>query len=133
MTGIAAERFLSLLSAARCYALLRPAKWPGGVGYPHCGSHHYQHDYQETPKRQYRGYDGDSWWTNRTGTPFAGPEIPLARWFFLLDLVGQGRSSLPTAGEAGVRRHPVEAFRKQVQASLGAARLPEELGAGEPL
>ena len=97
------ETFQQLLSEARCYALLRQARWPDGAA--HCPRCHAPDlagpwpDWREPACHRYQCLGCGLWFNDRSGTVFARAKLPLSAWFLAIYLVELGQTTAQIARE----------------------------------
>jgi transposase-like protein len=93
------------LSEARCYQLLRQARWPNGIVCPHCRQMRVttHSKFTTTSRRRYLCLECRRTFTDLTGTPFARTNLSLCTWFHCLDLIGQGLRTSELAKKLSVK------------------------------
>jgi transposase-like protein len=95
----------ALIDDAKCYAIVRQLRWPGGVGCPACagsdivkrGMHtHQAHRQRDAGRACGRQFD------DLTGTIFEGHHHPLRVWVLCLYIMGLNLSNKQIAAELDV-------------------------------
>src|SRR5690348_4987113 len=128
----------SLIDDAKCYALVRQQRWPGGVRCPGCGGatviRHGRDDTQEHRQR-YRCKGCDARFDDLTGTVLAGHHQPLRVWVLCLYLMGLNLSNRQIAEELGLCPSEAQAMTEHLRQGLvsrtPAAELQGEVEADE--
>ena len=130
MAGPDLDTLLALLDDAKCFALVRQQRWPGGVRCPACGSGSVVRDgFDETrPHRQrYRCKACAGRFDDLTGTALAGHHQPLRMWVLCLYLMGLNLSTRQIARELGLNGSDVQAMTEQLRRGLVAKAPPVRL------
>lgn len=109
----------AVFSETKCYRLLRQVRWPGGIVCPFCrGSRVTTHSkFAKTPRQRYLCLGCRRTFSDLTGTPFAGTNLPLGAWFGCLRLLGRGFTTSELARALGVKWDTTA----QLERRLGAA------------
>src|SRR3954447_9976507 len=123
----------ALIDDAKCFALVRQHRWPGGVRCPGCGSdavvRHGRGDTQ--PQRQrYRCKACAGRFDDLTGTVPAGHHQPLRIWVLCLYLMGLDLSNRQIVQELGLSGSDAQLMTEQLRHGL-AARTPAAALEGE--
>jgi transposase-like protein len=119
-----------LLDDAKCFAVVRQQRWPGGVRCPSCSSDAVVRDgYDDTqPHRQrYRCRACASRFDDLTGTVLAGHHQPLRVWVLCLYFMGLNLSNRQIALELGLSPSDVQAMTEQLRHGLVAKTPAVEL------
>src|SRR4051794_30979791 len=122
-----------LIDAARCFALVRQRRWPGGARCPSCGSASVaRHGRDDTrPHRQrYRCAACGARFDDLTGTVLAGHHQPLRVWVLCLYFMGLNLSNRQIARDLGLCQPNLQLMTEQLRHAL-TARLPAETLKGE--
>ena len=122
-----------LLDDAKCFAFVRPHRWPEGVRCPGCGSGAVIRDGCDDtqPCRQrYRCKACAGRFDDLTGTALAGHHQPLRVWVLCLYFMGLNLSNRQIAEELGLNASDVQAMTEQLRRGL-VAKAPEVRLAGE--
>lgn len=92
-------------SETQCYKLLRQAHWPGGITCPFCGGSRVttHSKFAGTPRRRYLCLGCRRTFSDLTGTPFAGTNLPLGTWFDCIRLLGRELTTSELARTLGVK------------------------------
>src|SRR5918911_3491082 len=123
----------ALIDGAKCFALLRPIRCPGGVHSPACGSGSVVRDgFDETQahRQRYRCKACAGRFDDLTGTALAGHHQPLRVWVLCLYLMGLNLSNRQIALELKLSPSDAQAMTEQLRRGL-VARIPEARLAGE--
>src|SRR3954470_23488526 len=115
-----------LLDDAKCFALVRPLRWPEGVRCPGCGSDGVIRDGCDDtqPHRQrYRCKACAGRFGDLTGTVLAGHHQPLRVWVACLYFMGLNLANRQIALELGLDASDVQAMTEQLR--RGLAKTPE--------
>lgn len=116
-------------SEAWCYGLLRQARWPNGIACPYCGQRRVTTHSKsaEAAWRRYLCLGCRRTFTDLTGTPFAGTNLPLGTWFRCLRLLGERRSRSELAKEIGVKWDTVGHMERRLALALARPGFVREL------
>jgi transposase-like protein len=123
----------SLIDDAKCFALVRQQRWPGGVRCPGCGSGavvRYGSDDTQAHRQRYRCKTCAGRFDDLTGTVLAGHHQPLRVWVLCLYLMGLNLSSRQIAQELGLGGSDVQVMTEQLRSGL-VARAPAVTLEGE--
>ena len=112
-----------LLDDAKCFALVRQRRWPGGVRCPACASDMVIRDgCDDTQRRRqrYRCKACSGRFDDLTGTVLAGHHQPLRVWVLCLYFMGLNLSNRQIAQELGLDASDVQAMTERLRGGLVA-------------
>ncbi len=111
------------------YETLRRLRWPGGVSCPHCKSAYVSiHSrLRATPCRKYRCRACERIFTDLTGTPLSGTNLPLSAWCLYLRLMEYGYTTSELAKELGVKWDTAASLQRRVALALHPSGLMQQL------
>jgi transposase-like protein len=122
-----------LLDDAKCFALVRQRRWPGGVRCPACASDMVIRDGCDDTQRlrqRYRCKTCSGRFDDLTGTALAGHRRPLRVWVLCLYFMGLNLSNRQIAQELGLDASDVQAMTERLRGGL-VAKTPAVRLAGE--
>ena len=122
-----------LLDDAKCFALVRQHRWPGGVRCPGCESGvviRDGHDDTQPHRQRYRCKVCMGRFDDLTGTVLAGHHQPLRVWVLCLYFMGLNLSNRQIAAELDLCTSDVQVMTEQLRTGL-VARVPEVVLSGE--
>ena len=103
--------FVHLIDEARAYDLLRAYRWPAGVRCPYCAAPTPAGPWPN-PKVpaswRYQCRTCGKYFTDRTGTIFAGAKLPLSAWLLAAYLVELGQTTAQIARELPCDYHTAQ-------------------------
>lgn len=116
-------------SEAWCYDVLRRVRWPNGMTCPYCGAKRIttHSKFDGMPRRRYLCLGCRRTFTDLTGTPLARTNLPLARWFLCLRLIGQEHSTVELAKKLGVKWDTAAHIKRRLARALGRQGLVRQL------
>ncbi len=116
-------------SETECYELLRQVRWPGGITCPFCtGSRVTTHSkFARTPRQRYLCLGCRRTFSDLTGTPFAGTNLPLDAWFGCLRLLGSGFTTSELATALGVKWDTTAHIKRRLAVAAGRPGLVQSL------
>ena len=123
----------SLLDDAKCFALVRQHRWPGGVRCPRCDSAEIARDGRDDAqphRRRYRCAACGARFDDLTGTVLAGRHRPLRLWVLCLYFMGLNLSNRQIARELDLATSDVQAMTEALRQGL-TARTPAVVLDGE--
>ena len=130
MAGPDPDTLSGLMDDAKCFALVRRHRWPGGVRCPACDSPAVIRDGCDDtqPNRQrYRCKGCAGRFDDLTGTVLAGRHQPLRVWVLCLYFMGLNLSNRQIAAELGLDAADVQAMTEQLRGGLVARTPPVRL------
>src|SRR5215213_6867017 len=133
MAGPDLDNFSALLDDAKCFALVRQHRWPGGVRCPACASSAVIRDGcddTQRPRQRYRCKACSGRFDDLTGTVLAGHHPPLRVWVLCLYFMGLNLSTRQIAQELGLDASEVQAMTERLRGGL-VAKTPAVRLAGE--
>ena len=122
-----------LLDDAKCFALVRQHRWPGGVRCPGCESSMVirdGHDDTQLHRQRFRCKACAVRFDDLTGTVLAGHHQPLRVWVLCLYFMGLNLSNRQIAAELDLCTLDVQAMTEQLHDGL-VSRAPEVVLSGE--
>ncbi len=104
----------------RCYELLRRARWPAGITCPLCGGRRVTNHTtgRRTPRRRYLCLGCRRTFTDFTGTPLAQTNLPLAKWFDCLRLLGERHTTIELARSLEVKWETAARLERRLVVAL---------------
>lgn len=123
-------------SEAWCYEVLRRLRWPKGIACPFCGRGRVTTHSKSarTPRRRYLCLGCRRTFSDLTGTPLSGTNLPLGTWFHCLRLMEEGHRTSELARGLGVKWDTAAHLVRRLAMALArpgfVRQLGEALGAG---
>lgn len=117
------------LTAEWCYETLRRVRWPRGIVCPLCGRGHVTTHSKSvrTPWRRYLCLSCRRTFTDLTGTPFAGTNVPVTTWFLCLRLLHRRQTTAELARRLGVKWETAADLQRRLVIALARPGLLVEL------
>ncbi|MBI2529107.1 MAG: transposase [Candidatus Rokubacteria bacterium] len=116
-------------SEARCYDMLRQARWPNGMTCPGCGGRRITTHSRSprTPRRRYLCLSCRRTFSDLTATPLAQTNLPLAKWFECLRLLPGRHTTAGLAKALDVKWDTAVRLQRQLATSPGRPGLVQRL------
>src|ERR671921_1790874 len=111
----------SLIDDAKCFALVRQQRWPGGVRCPGCGSGavaRYGSDDTQPHRQRYRCKRCAGRFDDLTGTVLAGHHQPLRVWILCLYFMGLNLSNEQIAQELDLDPDDTQEMASRLRAGI---------------
>jgi transposase-like protein len=122
-----------LLDEAKCFELVRQARWPRGLRCPNCGGEHVLrngHDDTQRLRQRYVCRGCGVRFDDLSDTVLAGHHQPLKVWISCLYLMGLNLSNQQIAHELGLIASDVQDMATHLRSGL-ATRTPPVVLSGE--
>lgn len=122
-----------LLDEAKCFEVVRQARWPQGLQCPKCGGGHVLrngHDDTQRLRQRYVCRDCGVRFDDLSHTVLAGHHQPLKVWISCLYLMGLNLSNQQIAHELGLNASDVQDMTTHLRQGL-AAKTPPVVLSGE--
>ncbi len=117
------------LSEEACYETLRRVRWPHGIVCPRCGRSRVTTHTKlvRSPLRRYLCLTCRRTFTDLTGTPLAGTNLPVSKWFLCLQLLRQPLATADLARELSVKWDTAVHLQRRLVVAMARPGLLQKL------